>query len=278
MIDSKTKLCAVIGNPIEHSLSPVIHNAAFKQLNLNYVYIAFCIQDVKNAINGIRALGIKGVSVTIPHKTTILKYVDEIDEIAKNIGSANTIINNNGKLKCYSSDGIGALKALSKVSLKDKKILILGSGGAARAIAFTIVMKEKISSLIILGIIEKEVKKLVTDISKISNKVKGHLLTPKSLKENIAINDILIQCSPIGMFPNTNASLIPKEFLRKNLVVFDIVYNPLETKLIKEAKECGCKVILGLDMFVYQAAFQFELWTNKKAPIQIMRKVVRKSL
>lgn len=281
MINAKTKVCAVIGNPIEHSLSPLLHNAAFEKLGLNYIYVAFCVEKVKNALLGMRALGIRGLSVTIPYKTEVLKYVDEIEETTASIGSANTIVNDNGKLKCYSSDGIGAITALKEadINLKNKRILILGSGGAARAIAFTMVMKEKISSLTILGIIEKEVRKLGKDITKKTKvKVEAKLLCSINLKENIEKNDILIHCTPVGMLPNINQSLVPKNYLKKELTVFDIVYNPLKTKLIKEAKNCGCKVILGMDMFIHQAAFQFEIWTSRKMPIDLMKKIVEKNL
>lgn len=250
-IDTKTKICCIIGNPVEHSLSPVIHNAAYKTLGLNFCYQAFCVDDVKNAISGIRALGIRGASVTVPHKINVMQYLDEIDETAKSIGAVNTIVNNNGKLKGYNTDYIGAMQALEeKTKLKDKNVVILGAGGAAHAIAF--------------GLQQKQAQ--ITILNRNYDKTK--LLTA----------DILINATPIGMSPNINESLVPKKYLHKNLVVFDIVYSPKETKLLQDAKLMGCTIIYGYKMLLYQAVSQFQLFTGKKAPVNIMEKVLVKHL
>ncbi|MFH1612396.1 MAG: shikimate dehydrogenase [bacterium] len=280
-INAKTKLCAVIGDPIEHSLSPIIHNAAFKKLKLNYIYTAFNVKDVKSALLGVKSLNIKGLSVTIPHKVEVIKYLDEIEEISKYIGSVNTIINEEGKLKGLSSDGFGALKSLKEcgVKLNNKKVLILGSGGVARAIAFTLVLKEKISQLTILGIIEEEVNQLKNDIlSKTKVKVKGNILSNDFLKQEIENTDILINCTSVGMYPKVKETLVPSKYLKKNLVVFDVVYNPEKTCLLKDAQKKGCKIISGLDMFIYQAAVQFEKWTGISAPIKVMKNAAKKAL
>lgn len=281
MIDAKTQLCAVIGNPIEHSLSPAIHNAAFDHLGLNYVYLAFRVEDVSSAIAGIRGLGIKGISVTIPHKVEVIKYVDEIDEIADRIGSVNTIVNKNSSLKGYTTDGTAAVRSLKEngVDIKGKRILILGSGGAARAIAFTLIMKEKPASLVIGGVIQKEIDKLVQDISDIDSKhLAGFIVNEKSLERRVQDADILIQCTPVGMHPKINDTPVPKRLLRSSLTVFDIIYNPLKTRLIRDAEETGCVIVSGIDMFVYQAALQFELWTDRPAPIDIMKKALLENL
>ncbi|MFH1905680.1 MAG: shikimate dehydrogenase [bacterium] len=274
-MDAKTQLCAVIGNPIEHSLSPAIHNAAFDHLGLNYVYLAFRVRDVSSAIAGIRELGIKGISVTIPHKVEIIKYLDEIDEVADRIGSVNTIVNENRNLKGYTTDGTAAVRSLKEkgVDIKGKRILILGSGGAARAIAFTLIMKERPASLVIGGIIQKEIDKLVQDISstKRISQAKGFITNEKSLEKRLQDVDILIQCTPVGMHPKINDTPVPKRLLRSSLTVFDIIYTPLKTRLIIDAEDTGCVVISGIDMFIYQAALQFELWTGKPAPIKVMR-------
>jgi len=277
-MDAKTQLCAVIGNPIEHSLSPAIHNAAFDYLGLNYVYVAFRVRDVSSAIAGIRSMGIRGLSVTIPHKVEVIKHLDEVDEVAERIGSVNTIVNDGKKLKGYTTDGIAAVRSLKEkgVDIKGKRILILGSGGAARAIAFTLIMKERPASLVIGGIIKQEVDKLVKDISsakKISH-VNGFIINEKSLEKRLQDVDVLIQCTPVGMHPKTDNTPVPKRFLRNSLVVFDVIYNPVKTRLAREAEETGCVVVSGIDMFVYQAALQFELWTGKTAPIKVMREAL----
>ncbi len=279
-MDAKTQLCAVIGNPIEHSLSPAIHNAAFDHLGLNYVYVAFRVEDVPSAIAGVRGLGIKGISVTIPHKVEAIKYVDKIDEVADRIGSVNTIVNENSNLKGYTTDGTAAVRSLKEkgVDIKDKRILILGSGGAARAIAFTLIMKERPASLVIGGVIQKEIDKLVQDIKEFSSldskHLTGFIVNEKSLEKQLQNIDILIQCTPVGMHPKINDTPVPKKLLRSSLTVFDIIYNPLKTRLIRDAEETGCVVVSGIDMFIYQAALQFELWTGKPAPIKVMKEAL----
>jgi len=276
-INAKTKVCAVIGNPIEHSLSPAIHNAAFFAEGLNWVYVAFRVEDLKSAIAGIRSLGIVGVSVTIPHKIEIIRYLDEIDSTAEGIGSVNTIINRDGILKGYNSDGEGALRAFESmgVNLKGKNVLILGSGGAARAIAFTLAFKKAPLQMSILGIEKDELFSLSKDIEeKTPISPKAELLTPQTLSKFIRESDILIHCTPVGMYPEIENSLVPADMLHKGLLVFDIVYNPLKTKLIKEAESLGCKTISGIEMFLNQAVIQFELWTGKSAPKHVMRKVL----
>ncbi len=276
-MDTKTQLCAVIGNPIEHSLSPAIHNAAFEHLGLNYVYVAFKVKDVFSAMAGVRGLGIRGLSVTIPHKVEVTKYLDEIDEVADRIGSVNTIVNENGSLKGYTTDGTAAVRSLKEkgVDIKGKRILILGSGGAARAIAFTLIMKEKPESLVIGGVIQEEIYKLVQDITMLDNKhPDGFIIDEKSLEKRLQDVDILIQCTPVGMHPKIDKTPVSKRLLRSSLTVFDIIYNPIKTRLVRDAEEKGCVVVSGIDMFIYQAALQFELWTGKTAPIKVMRKTL----
>ncbi|MCL5019583.1 MAG: shikimate dehydrogenase [Patescibacteria group bacterium] len=280
-IDPHTRLYCVIGNPVEHSLSPALHNAAFQELGLNNVYIAFCVSDVESAIRGFRALGIQGVSVTIPHKVSVIPFLDEIDPIAKNIGAVNTIINNQGKLKGYNSDGYGALKALldAGIDVHGKKLVILGSGGAARAIAFTLAMEAKLDILSILGIENDQLIQLVKDISNnTSTKVNGILMNSTGWKECLDRADVIIHCTPTGMHPHSEQSIIPQEMLRSGQVVFDIVYTPLITKLLQFAGQSGCITIRGIEMFINQAVFQFELWTGKSAPVAVMRNIVENHL
>ncbi|MBI4831148.1 MAG: shikimate dehydrogenase [Candidatus Lindowbacteria bacterium] len=281
-IDAKTKLCAVIGNPVEHSLSPAIHNAAFEALALNYVYVAFRVEDVAGAISGLRALGnFRGLSVTIPHKVSIMRYLDEIDEIAKNIGSVNTVVNENGVLKGSSSDGPGALKALADcgIELPGRDVLVLGSGGAARAIAFTLAMTDRPPKISVLGVIPEEVDKLTHDLKqKTTACVNGMLLDHSSLRKGVETADIIIHCSPVGMHPRTDETLVPKELLQPRHLVFDIVYNPRRTRLLAEAESAGCTTIPGIEMCVNQAMVQFELWTGQRAPGSVMRRVVEESL
>jgi len=277
-INAQTRLCGVLGNPVEHSLSPAIHNAAFQKLGLNFVYLAFRIEDLAGAIRGIKALGnVRGFSVTIPHKVAVIPYLDEVETTAKHIGSVNTIVAENGKLTGYNTDASGAMRALREggVSLKGQKVLMLGSGGAARAIAFALGADAEIAALTILGIDEKERRGLVKDLrAKTSLQVEDGSISQETLRRNLKDSHILLHCTPVGMHPKVNETSVPGSLLTPNLTVMDIVYNPLETRLLREAKEAGCRTIRGLEMFLNQAMAQFELWTGQPAPADVMRTVL----
>ena len=277
-INAHTKLCGVIGNPVEHSLSPAIHNAAFRKLGLNYLYVAFPVTDVEGAMRGIRALGnLCGVSVTIPHKVAVIPYLDEIEPTAKHIGSVNTIVVENGKLTGYNTDASGALRAMqdAEVELKGQRVLMLGSGGAARAIAFALGADAGIAALTILGVDEKERQGLVRDLkTKTALSVNDGLIAPQPLREALREAGVVLHCTPVGMSPKVDETVVPKELFAPHLTVMDIVYNPLETRLLREAKHVGCKTIRGLEMFLNQAAGQFELWTGQPAPTDVMRTVL----
>ena len=281
-IDAKTRLCALIGKPVAHSLSPAIHNAAFQHAGLNYIYLAFEVEDVEGAMRGIRALtSIRGVSVTIPHKVAVLPYLDNLEPIARSIGAVNTIVAGDGILTGYNTDASGALEALRAAgSLPDAgRFLMLGSGGAARAIAFGLCMEPKVSALTILGIIDDERKALVRDLRETTGKlVEGGPLNPDTLKRHIPEHEVLIHCTPVGMSPKSGESCVPQHLLVPRLVVMDIVYNPLETRLLTEARQAGCRTIQGVEMFLHQAIGQFELWTERPAPKDVMRATLEKCL
>jgi len=281
-IDAKTRLCALIGNPVEHSLSPAIHNAAFQHLGLNFVYVAFKVEDVEGAMRGIRVLtGIRGVSVTIPHKVAVLRYLDEVEPTARSIGAVNTIVADRGKLTGYNTDASGALAALRKggAPVDGGRVLLLGSGGAARAIAFALCMEAKVAALTILAIIDQEREALIRGLrEKTGIAITGDQLTPQTLGRTIPNAQVLIHCTPVGMSPNAGETCVPDSLLTPRLTVMDIVYNPMETRLLKAASRAGCRTIRGLEMFLQQAVGQFELWTQQPAPVEIMRAVLEGSL
>ena len=281
-IGTGTQLCAVIGNPIAHSLSPAIHNAAYEKLNLDFIYLAFRVKDLQSALAGMRALeNFRGMSVTIPHKIEAMKYLDQIAEPDRAIGSVNTVINEKGKLLGLGTDGPGALKALTDadVDVDGQNVLMVGSGGAARAIAFTLAQKTRLNQLAILDIDEIMLKGLVNDLKAGTDaRIVPALLGHDTLISAMKTADVIIHCTPVGMHPNGDASLIPSTLFRTGQVVFDIVYTPLETKLLFEAKSHGLKVISGVDMFINQAVLQFEHFTGVDAPIEIMRHVVMEHL
>jgi shikimate dehydrogenase len=280
-IDGKVRVCAVIGNPVEHSLSPVLHNAAFEEKGLNICYVAFRVEDIAAAMTGVRGLNVLGLSVTIPHKVAILPHLDEVEETARKIGSVNTVLNKANRLIGYVSDGTGALRALreAQVELTDKKIVILGSGGAARAITFTLGKEVRLKEMVLLGIEQEECRRLWEDLRReLPFPVRWEPLDGETLAHHVPEADGLIHCTPVGMTPHTEDSLVDRELLHPGQFVFDIVYTPLKTKLLVEAESAGCRVVPGVEMFIYQAVFQFELWTGEEAPVECMREVVMESL
>ncbi len=276
-ITARTNVLCVIGHPIEHSMSPIMYNAALKDLSLDYVYVAFSIppNDLKKAVLGFKMFSIKGINVTIPYKEIIIPYLDEIDPLAEKIGAVNTIKNEGKYLIGKNTDASGAKKALldAGCEITGKKALILGAGGAAKAVSFAI--SEDLDALYIANRTEKRAIKLAKDLTnKTTIKAIGKNMSINTLKNLVNEVDILINTTPLGMYPDIGESPISEEMLHNNLFVFDIVYNPLETRLLKEARKIGCKTLGGLDMFVNQGALAFEWWTGKKPNLNLMKEKV----
>ena len=277
-VNPNTKLCAVIGNPVSHSLSPAVHNRAFQELGLDFVYLAFRVEDVGSAVSGMRALeNFRGLSVTIPHKVAIIEHLDEVAEVDDQIGSINTVVSEGGRLRGFGTDGPGAHRALVEagVEVAGESVLILGSGGAARAIGFDLAHRAAPSSLAILGVVEEELETLTRDLGeKTAVPVTGEPLTGPSLERRIAESRVLIHATPVGMHPREDESLVPPELMHPDLAVMDIVYNPYQTRLLRDAEDRGLATIPGVEMFVNQALLQFEAWTGESAPRQVMKQVV----
>lgn len=277
-IDTKTQFCGVIGKPVGHSLSPAIHNAAFRTVGLNFVYLAWQVEAIGDAVKGLRALGnFRGASVTIPHKVAAIQFLDRVEPTAKRIGAINTIIAENGELTGYNTDATGALRALREggVELKGRRVVVLGSGGAARAIAVALAAQSGVEKLTLLGIEDLERTRLAQDVRSVGAvTVEDSPLDEAALRQVLPDSHVLIHCTPVGMSPNAEATCVPASLLHQGLAVMDIVYNPRETQLLKDAKCVGCKTIPGLEMFLNQAVTQFELWTNQSAPVAVMRAVL----
>ncbi|MBA7581588.1 Shikimate dehydrogenase (NADP(+)) [subsurface metagenome] len=276
-ITARTNVLCIIGYPIEHSMSPIMHNAALKDQSLDYVYVAFNIppNDLKNAVLGFKMLSIKGINVTIPYKENIIPYLDEIDPLAEKIGAVNTIKNEGKYLIGKNTDASGAKKALldAGCEITGKKALILGAGGAAKAVSFA--LSEDLDVVYIANRTEKRAIKLAKDFTnKTAIKAVGKNMSINTLKNLVNDVDILINTTPLGMYPDIKESPISEEILHNNLFVFDIVYNPLETRLLKEARKIGCKTLGGLDMFVNQGGLAFEWWTGKKPNLNLMKEKV----
>ena len=282
-IHAKTQVCAILGHPVGHSLSPAIHNAAFDALGLQFVYVAHDVppDSLAAAIAGARAMGYRGLSVTIPHKVAALACVDEVDDTARAIGCINTVVNDDGHLTGHNSDGLGALAALRRAGADptDRNVVILGSGGAARALSVTLAASAAPRRMVLLGVVLDELERLTRDVAGLGRcDTVGRELGEAALAEELDQADLLLQCTPVGMHPDVQRSLVPPGLLRPDLCVFDAVYNPRRTALLEAAAAAGCRVVEGLEMFIGQAVVQFERWTGQPAPIDVMRRIVEERL
>lgn len=260
-INGASELYGIIGDPVSHSLSPAMHNAAFAELGLNKVYVPLPTKNVKDALIGLKALGFKGVSVTIPHKQEVIPHLDSIDPVAKKIGAVNTLLFKDNCIYGANTDWLGANRALEeKTKLRGKKVLLLGAGGSARALGFGLL---EAGAEVCIANRTADKGKLLADLLQCS-----YTALPNLENSNA---DILINTTSVGMTPNTDATPFPQEGLKHFSVVMDIVYAPQKTRLLREAEEKGCQIINGLAMLLFQGAAQFELWTGHQAPIDVMR-------
>ncbi|MBO1579202.1 MULTISPECIES: shikimate dehydrogenase [Bacillus] len=273
------QLYGVIGNPIGHSLSPLMHNDAFEDLNIDAHYHAFLVEEetLGEAVKGLKALGVSGFNVTTPHKVSIMKYLDGIDPLAKQIGAVNTVVHREGKLIGYNTDGIGyvrSLQSISKDPLYQKRILLLGAGGACRAIYFSLAD----AGVKVIDIANRTVEKANQLIAGCQAKITSHALSLEQATEEQGNYDIIIHTTTIGMHPHVQSTPMQIQSLKHGTIVSDIIYNPFETKLLRDAKAKGAIVQNGIDMFVYQGALAFEMWTGHMPNIERMKQLVMRKL
>ena len=275
-ITAKTKMCVIIGDPVEHSLSPLMHNAGYEALQIDdqFVFTAAHVKpaDLSVVVSAVRAMGIHGLTCTIPHKVEIMKYLDEIDPIAQKIGAVNTVVNKDGWLKGYNTDWLGTISPLEAItSLQHKKVALIGAGGASRAMAFGVVSKGASLSIFNRTVIKAE---------EIARAINEHVkaLPMDSLPNEIQSYDIIINATNMGMAELVDKSPVPKELLQSRHIIFDAVYSPYKTKLLQDASEQGATIIHGTEMLLHQGTAQFELYTGQKAPIEVMRKVLLEKL
>ena len=288
MINGKTKILGVIGDPIEHTFSPAMQNAGLNALNLNYIYLPFNVKskNISSSIGGAKSLGVKGLNVTIPHKRDVLAVLDDIDPIAEMIGAVNTIQFNeddegNVLTKGYNTDAYGCLRAIEEVeSVKNKKVTIVGAGGASRAIAFQMA-SSNISELSILNRNFNKAESLAEDLKSNLRKLDSDIdvnisaCEMDNLKDELDNSDVLIDTTPLGMYPNVNDEPIASsEMLHEDMIVNDIVYTPMETSLLKEAKKANARIVYGYKMLLYQGIRSFEIWLEREAPIKEMEKAL----
>jgi shikimate dehydrogenase len=263
-----TSVYGILGNPVAYSMSPVMHNAAFAQAGIRAVYLPFEVEDLEGAVAGMRALGIKGASVTHPFKTRILKLLDEVDETAGRIGAVNTLVFRPDAIRGTNTDWVGAVKCIETLfPIEGRRFVVLGAGGAARAVVF--------------GILKQGGQVTVVNRSR----ARGEALADEFSCQFVPFSEIesirgdgLVNTTPVGMGPSVEEMPIPKGVLKHFTGVADAIYNPFKTRLLREAEAAGCAVASGFEMFLYQGTAQFKIWTGKEPPVELMRDVVLERL
>lgn len=278
-IGGGTRVCAVIGDPIDHTLSPAIHNAAYRSLGMDLVYAAFRVRrrELARAIEGVRTLGIVGLNVTRPHKTTVMRLLDTIEKTAREIGAVNTIVRSRGGFRGYNTDGQAALEVLQKLggSLSGRRAVILGAGGAARALAYYV--SKSAQSISILNRTRAKGSKLAGEIIRWNGvKCLSKGLDRTSLRTEVSKSDVLINTLPVDILPRFGSTLIREGLIRAGMIVFDANYIHKSDFLV-DAEDAGAKVADGLDMLVGQAALSFRLWTGRDPPIDVMHEAALKA-
>lgn len=265
-INGETKLIGFFGSTFRTSKMYAMYNSAFEALGLNYAYIPFMVENIKKGVEAIRNLCIHAIGVTIPFKISIIPFLDELDKDAKRIGAVNVVINNNGKLIGGNTDGKGGVRALKeKTAVSGKKVILLGAGGAARALAFAV--KDEDGELTILNRTISEAEELAKAVDCQS----GGL---DELAKLMSRADILINSTSVGMAPDINKTLVDKKLLHKGLTVMDIVSNPRETRLLKEAKKVGCQLVFADRMLLWQGVLKFKIYTGIEPPVEVMEKAL----
>ena len=266
-----TKIIGIIGHPIKHSYSPLMHNIAFELAGLNYIYLPFDVPTslLKDSLKGIIALGIKGFNVTLPLKEKIIPLLKDVSEEASIIGAVNTVVNDDGVLRGFNTDVIGVVESLNpyRDDLQNANVTVIGAGGAARSVIYALIRNFKVGQINIINRTEQIAESLKEYFSSkmLFNKIKAYHLVPPDVVKVLQDSKLIVNTSTIGMFPDIDdsATTIPESFF-KDQVVFDVVYTPVKTKFLKIAEQQGATVITGLKMFVEQGAHSFELWTGQK--------------
>lgn len=271
-ISGKTKIAGIFGYPIEHTLSPLMHNSAFRKMNLDICYVAFRVspEALSYAVQSIRSLDLLGVNITIPHKEKVMTLLDKVNEEAAFIGAVNTITNDDGTLTGYNTDGKGFMSSLAEedISVDKKDICIIGAGGASRAISYY--LSEKASKITLYDIDKLKAERLATDL----NKIRDNVFVFDDIR-NMGKPDIIINASPLGLKQDDPLPLDPS-YIDSDMIICDLVYK--ETRLIQEAENKNAKTMNGLGMLLWQGVLASELWTGKKPPVDIMRDVLMSNI
>ncbi|MFC3748281.1 shikimate dehydrogenase [Paenibacillus sp. GCM10012306] len=272
-------LLGVMGDPIGHSKSPLMHSAALNAMGISGAYVPLHVkpENLGEAVHAIRTLGFRGVNITIPHKVAVMEYLDRLDESALAIGAVNTIVNDDGVLTGYNTDGIGYVRSLKAEAIPDlsgTRIMVIGAGGAARGIVAAL-LQESPASIIIANRTADKAQELAAEWRQ-SGSLAG--ISLDEMTEHLKDIDVLINTTSVGMYPHIDGLPVNPALLPPGIVVSDLIYNPLHTRLLTESLERGCIIHGGLGMFVYQGAYALEYWTGQAAPVDIMRQIIEESL
>ncbi|MHB0912422.1 MAG: shikimate dehydrogenase [Armatimonadota bacterium] len=273
---AKTRLAGVFAHPVHHSLSPAMHNAAFSALGLDWAYLPFDVHpdNLEDAVSGIRALGLAGVNVTIPHKERVIPFLDSISDEARAIGSVNTIVNEGGRLVGYSTDGEGFMRSLIAAGGTPGRTVILGAGGSARAIVYALGHAGASVS------VANRTPERAVELCRTVNSALGSAVAePARLSLDLVREaELIVNCTSVGMYPSVDEQPVPAEWLHPGLFVYDLIYNPAETALIRSAREAGARAVNGVGMLVAQGAVSFALWTGIEPPVDVMEQAVLAAL
>lgn len=281
MISGRTQVLGVIGHPVEHTFSPAMHNAALKALGVDSVYLAFHVlpEFLGEALAGMRALQVRGLNVTVPHKQGVMEWLDEISPEARAIGAVNTIDNRDGRLKGYNTDAFGVMESLrQQAGLEELPplVVLLGAGGAARAILYGLLRQKEVEEVLVLNRTVEKAEGLACDLDPGGRRVRVGALEP-GRQARVRDAGLLINSTSVGMHPHEGVPpLVGRGSLHPGMVVLDIVYNPLRTRLMEEAEAARGRALNGLGMLVYQGARSFEIWTGKKPPVEVMMEVAQR--
>jgi shikimate dehydrogenase len=280
-LNGKTTVCGLMGDPVQHSASPAMHNTAFRKLGLNYVYLPFRVskEGLAGAVEGIRALRIAGMNVTIPHKVSVIPLLDEADPLAQHIGAVNTISNKDGRLSGSNTDAGGFLRLLEQHGIKAGRLnaVVLGAGGASRAICFALASLG--CEITILNRTVQKARDCAADMAKYTGRTfAAWELNRDNLDAALVKADLVVNATSLGMVPHADESPIDCGLLKRRHTVADIVYNPVKTRLLREADKAGARTIGGLEMLAWQGALSFEMWTGRRAPVDAMRRAAAEAV
>lgn len=283
-INGKTRVCGLFGFPVEHSFSPAMHNAAFQNRGLNWAYLPFAVHpdNLVKAVQGIPSLNLAGVNITVPHKQRVIPLLDEVEPTAAKIGAVNTIVNSDGKLMGYNTDGAGFIRSLAEEASfqpRDQRVLLIGAGGAARAVAFSLALSG-CKAIYFTNRTTETARELAKEINlNCGTTVEVLSWGLKLPAEKVAEVDLVVQTTSLGMWPHTQAAPeFPFAALHPGQVVCDLIYTPRQTVFLQQASARGIVILNGLGMLLYQGVLAFELWTGQRAPVEVMKETLERQL